>query len=274
MGEIPLSVKKIILTANLFTFGCSVADTTLVPPVDVFLPPTPEPAWAASPVEHMRDTHLLVAESDEFIPNPIKGETLPPNPSIVILGDSITYLTFGKAFKEKALTVGLSNVVASGHEGYGTGMILEAFHAPKPKDRIHIGYPDVLIVELGTNDVWRSSRTPKEIADNIAKIIDYVRQKNPNVHVIVMPVYPMDINDDGILDVQVRRLAVNREYAQIATEQSTWSSPVVFIDAEPYEYFDTVDGVHPASQEAEEMVYMPLEIIVGWLPKEVSAAAE
>jgi lysophospholipase L1-like esterase len=263
MGEIPITLKRLALTANLFTFGCSSFSGAYVPKIEGSIQ-SPEPRWAAPPAEYGKVNYQPIPVENnlgDYV------ETLRANPTITVLGDSITYLGFGEAFKREAKAIGLSHVTAIGYGGYGSSMILEGFDAPKLKERVYLGAPDVLIVQLGANDVWRSSHSPAEFAENIAAIIARARERNSNVHVIVMPVYPMDTNNDGTLDADVKRVATNQEFAAMSVEHSTWQSPIVFIEegSRSDDYFDTVDGIHPTSSEAILMTRRPLEIILSWI---------
>jgi lysophospholipase L1-like esterase len=271
MKEIPRVMRQLALSVNLLSASCSSVHGGFISQSEWSGSERSKMVWH-DPMESEEAAYTQFA-SYEALPvlHQAAVETMRENPTITVLGDSITYLGFGKAFRQLASLEGLSDVTAIGYGGYGTSMILEGFDAPKPKDRVYMGTPEILVIQLGANDVWRSSHTPTEFAQNVADIIAYAREKNPTVHVIVMPVYPMDTNNDGVLDAESRRLEVNEKYESMARETSTLQSPVVYIKegAGPGEYFDTTDGIHPTFEKATQMAYKPLEIILRWIGKEV-----
>jgi lysophospholipase L1-like esterase len=106
--------------------------------------------------------------------------------------------------------------------------------------------PDVLMIQLGTNDVWNNI-APATILAAFSTLIDQARANNPNIRVIVAQILPM--NPSGCADCPQRVINFNAAIPAWASAKSTSQSPVTVVDL--WTGFDvaadTVDGVHPNS---------------------------
>ena len=104
--------------------------------------------------------------------------------------------------------------------------------------------PDIVMVQLGTNDVWNNI-APATILASFGVLIDQMRANNPNVRVIVAQILPM--NPSGCADCPQRVINFNAAIPAWAAAKSTAQSPVSVVDL--WTGFDvavdTGDGVHP-----------------------------
>jgi lysophospholipase L1-like esterase len=106
--------------------------------------------------------------------------------------------------------------------------------------------PDVVMIQLGTNDVWNNI-APATILAAFSTLIDQARANNPNVRVIVAQITPL--NPTGCADCPQRVINFNAAIPAWASAKSTSQSPVTVVDL--WTGFDTAtdtaDGVHPNS---------------------------
>lgn len=104
--------------------------------------------------------------------------------------------------------------------------------------------PDIVLIQLGTNDVWNNI-PPATILAAFSTLIDQMRANNPNVRVIVAQILPM--NPTGCSDCPQRVINFNAAIPAWAAAKSTSQSPVTVVDL--WTGFDvaadTSDGVHP-----------------------------
>ncbi|MDB9524843.1 cadherin-like domain-containing protein, partial [Oscillatoria sp. CS-180] len=103
------------------------------------------------------------------------------------------------------------------------------------------GYtPDVVLMHLGTNDMFRNDTVETALAD-LQNVIEQLRLDNPNVTVLLAQVIPTTGNRDD------RLVSLNEAIPQFAADNSTVDSQIVVVDQ--YAGFDaatdTYDGVHP-----------------------------
>ncbi len=104
--------------------------------------------------------------------------------------------------------------------------------------------PDIVMIQLGTNDVWNNI-APATILASFGVLIDQMRANNPNVRVIVAQILPM--NPTGCGDCPQRVINFNAAIPAWAAAKSTSQSPISVVDL--WTGFnvttDTTDGVHP-----------------------------
>lgn len=104
--------------------------------------------------------------------------------------------------------------------------------------------PDVVLIQLGTNDVWNNI-APATILASFSTLVDQMRANNPNVRVLVAQILPM--NPTGCSDCPQRVINFNAAIPAWAAGKSTSQSPVTVVDL--WTGFDvaadTTDGVHP-----------------------------
>ncbi len=106
--------------------------------------------------------------------------------------------------------------------------------------------PDVVMMHLGTNDVW-SNIPSTTILAAYSKLVRQMRASNPSMRILVAQILPM--NPSGCSDCGRRVVSLNAAIPGWATANSTTSSPITVVDQ--WSGFrtatDTSDGVHPNS---------------------------
>ncbi|MEV6637430.1 cellulose binding domain-containing protein [Actinoplanes sp. NPDC051470] len=104
--------------------------------------------------------------------------------------------------------------------------------------------PDIVIMHLGTNDVW-SNRSPTEILAAFTTLLRQMRAQNPDVVLLVAQIIPM--NPSNCAACGARTVALNQAIPSWAAQNTTAASPVRVVDQ--WTGFttstDTYDGVHP-----------------------------
>ncbi|ONK14099.1 SGNH/GDSL hydrolase family protein [Streptomyces sp. MP131-18] len=104
--------------------------------------------------------------------------------------------------------------------------------------------PDVVLMHLGTNDVW-SNRSTDAILAAYTTLVGQMRAENPQVTVLAAQILPMAPSSCGACGQRV--IDLNAAIPGWAAELSTARSPVVVVDQ--WTGFstatDTGDGVHP-----------------------------
>ncbi|HEY5052515.1 MAG TPA: GDSL-type esterase/lipase family protein, partial [Solirubrobacterales bacterium] len=106
------------------------------------------------------------------------------------------------------------------------------------------GHPaDAVLMHFGTNDVWNSF-SPQNILNAYTAILTRLRANNPNVHMLVAQITPLNPSGCGGCLSGVQDL--NAAIPDWATQNSTAASPVTVVDqATGFDVAtDTVDGVH------------------------------
>jgi lysophospholipase L1-like esterase len=104
--------------------------------------------------------------------------------------------------------------------------------------------PDIVMMHLGTNDVW-SNRSTTTILAAFSKLVDQMRASNPAMKILVAQIIPM--NPSTCSECGARTVALNNAIPGWAASRSTSQSPIVVVDQ--WTGFstsaDTNDGVHP-----------------------------
>nr|WP_255488021.1 SGNH/GDSL hydrolase family protein [Pontibacter sp. KCTC 32443] len=111
--------------------------------------------------------------------------------------------------------------------------------------------PDIALIHLGTNDIFQGHSIVSTI-DEIDLVIQLIREKNPNVTILLAQLIPSNLSHDNI---NQRLITLNSEIAILAEELNTLASPVILVDQ--HTDFDaaqyTYDDVHPNEQGEEAM---------------------
>lgn len=117
--------------------------------------------------------------------------------------------------------------------------------------------PDVALVHLGSNDLFRSA---EGIPGNLARIVGSLREANPRIVVFLARLIP----PAGFPTLRLR--AVNDAIEALAGALSSTASPV-FVVAQDEGFrpgVDTLDGVHPNEQGERKMAAKWAEAIDAW----------
>ncbi len=105
--------------------------------------------------------------------------------------------------------------------------------------------PDVVLMHLGTNDVW-SSRPTASILNAFTTLVQQMRNSNPNMKIIVAKIIPMD-SSRSCASCANGVVALNNSLQNWANGLTTSNSPITIVDQ--WTGFnstaDTFDGVHP-----------------------------
>lgn len=104
--------------------------------------------------------------------------------------------------------------------------------------------PDVVMMHLGTNDVW-SGRPTAQILDAYTALVGQMRASNPGMKILVAQIIPM--NPATCPQCAGRVVDLNDAIPGWAAQLSTAGSPIIVVDT--WTGFDTGadtgDGVHP-----------------------------
>jgi lysophospholipase L1-like esterase len=112
--------------------------------------------------------------------------------------------------------------------------------------------PDVVMMHLGTNDVW-SNIAPATILAAFSTLVDQMRASNPNMKILVAQILPM--NPSNCTDCAARVVAFNAAIPAWAAGKSTAASPITVVDQWTgfNDATDTGDGVHPNDAGNQKM---------------------
>ncbi|MEU4215632.1 GDSL-type esterase/lipase family protein [Actinoplanes sp. NPDC026623] len=128
-----------------------------------------------------------------------------------------------------------------GHGGYTATGIADNNQLP---GWLSATNPNIVVMMLGTNDVWGNRGTPAILAA-YTKLLGQMRANNADVKVLIAQILPMAPSGCGNCNANVQNL--NAAIPGWASANSTSRSPVRVVDQ--YTGFnpaqDTVDGVHP-----------------------------
>lgn len=128
-----------------------------------------------------------------------------------------------------------------GHGGYLATGIVSANQLP---GWLAISQPDIVMMELGTNDVWSHLATATIIAA-FSTLVDQMRAQKSTMRILVAQITPM--NPSGCTDCAQGVIDLNKAIVAWAPTKSTAASPITVVDCwTGYNTTaDTGDGVHP-----------------------------
>ena len=129
-------------------------------------------------------------------------------------------------------------------------------------------HPDIVIMHLGTNDVW-SDIAPATILAAFSTLVDQMRADNPAMKILVAQILPM--NPSNCPQCAQRVVDFNAAIPAWAAAKSTAQSPITVVDQ--WTGFDTatdtIDGVHPndsGNQKIAARWFGPLTQALGGTP--------
>jgi hypothetical protein len=140
-------------------------------------------------------------------------------------------------------------------------------HSYEVKDEVAKQHPDVLVVELGINDL-RNGRTPQVTQGWLERYISEAREAEPNLRIIVSPVLDATDVNRPWLPARIREFRALQ--AQTVADMTTPDSPITLADTDrgwsvpAYTY----DNLHPTptgetliaqriSEEFHRLGYLP-----------------
>ncbi len=146
-----------------------------------------------------------------------------------------------------------------GHWGWSTDQVLygnnEEPGAGKLSDWLANYTPDIVLMHLGTNDMFRDQPID-ETLNELREVITQLRAKNPNVTILLSKLIPANGGNVGppIADNIVE---LNERIPEFAQSLNTAASEVILVDQftgfDPTPGADTWDGVHPNEAGEEKM---------------------
>jgi hypothetical protein len=129
-----------------------------------------------------------------------------------------------------------------GYSGYTTELLA------KDMDRMLLSYtPEIVLLYIGTNDVLQQVDMNDRMR-YLDKIIQSLRQKNPNVRILIAQISP---TGDTFRNTNSGLDEFNQNLLGYAQRTSTAASPIVIVDmntAWSTTQFDQEDGIHPNTE--------------------------
>jgi hypothetical protein len=117
-------------------------------------------------------------------------------------------------------------------------------------------HPDIVLLQLGVNDIWGGQRTLTEILQSYATLVREARAENPRVTLVVAQIQKIRPNCDADDSVTKRAEALVNAVPAWAQGQSTAQSPVLSADLwtnSDWTKAETLDCVHPNEVGAQKM---------------------
>ncbi len=139
------------------------------------------------------------------------------------------------------------------NEGHGGYLATNIAYDNLLPDWLQQTDPDVVIMHLGTNDVW-SNRPTNDILDAFTTLVEQMRASNSAMTILVAQIIPMDPNEScGQCNQRVQ--ALNNAIPGWADNLGTEQSPIIVVDQySGFDYnADTYDGVHPNASGDEKI---------------------
>jgi len=137
-----------------------------------------------------------------------------------------------------------------GHAGFSATGIADQNQLPPWLAATH---PDIVIMHLGTNDMWGGFIPTSNIITAYSKLVDQMRAGNPNMKIIVAKIIPME--PSGCPTCPQSVVALNNAIPGWAAGKTTAQSPITVVDQ--WTGFtaatDTNDGVHPIDSGFQKM---------------------
>lgn len=154
------------------------------------------------------------------------------------------------------------------NEGHGGELATNVADQNLLPGRLSATRPDVVLMHLGTNDVW-SNRPTSTILSAFTTLTGQMRAANPAMRILVAQIIPM--NPSSCPDCAQRAVALNNALPAWANATTTPQSPITVVDQ--WTGFstaaDTYDGVHPnaaGDQKISDRWYPALTAALGSTP--------
>ncbi len=113
--------------------------------------------------------------------------------------------------------------------------------------------PDIVMMHLGTNDVWNGTITTAQILAAYSTLVDQMRASKPTMKILVAQILPMQ--PSGCTTCPQRVVELNNAIPGWAAGKTTSASPITVVDQ--WTGFnastDTGDGVHPNDAGFQKM---------------------
>jgi lysophospholipase L1-like esterase len=153
-----------------------------------------------------------------------------------------------------------------GHGGYLATQVATRELLP---DWLSDTRPDIVLMHLGTNDVW-SAKSNEEILAAFSLLVEQMRASNPWMTILVAKIIPLSPRISYCPECWSRAISLNDAIPGWAGDTSTEDSPITVVDQ--WTDFDvesdTLDGVHPNDRGNEKMGQRWYEELSPLLPRE------
>jgi hypothetical protein len=131
------------------------------------------------------------------------------------------------------------------HDGHGgfkaTGIVTDN----QLPGWLAISQPDIVMMQLGTNDVWSSLPTAS-IITAFGVLVDQMRAQKSTMRILVAQIPPMSPTGCAACNWPGQVVSLNNAIAAWAPTKSTSSSPITVVDCwTGFNTADFTDGVHP-----------------------------
>ncbi|MEU4252701.1 cellulose binding domain-containing protein [Amycolatopsis sp. NPDC026612] len=139
---------------------------------------------------------------------------------------------------------------SEGHGGYAATGIADQNQLPP---WLAAAKPDIVLMHLGTNDLWGGTIGTDAILAAYSKLVDQMRASNPDMKIIVAQIIPME--PSGCTGCAQGVVALDHAIPGWAAAKTTARSPITVVDQ--WTGFsaaaDTSDGVHPIDSGFQKM---------------------
>jgi cellulase/cellobiase CelA1 len=137
-----------------------------------------------------------------------------------------------------------------GHSGFAVTGIADQNQLPP---WLASARPDIVLMHLGTNDLWGGTISTTQILTAYSKLVDQMRASNPAMKIIVAQIIPME--PSNCAGCAQRAVSLNNAIPGWAAGKTTPQSPITVVDQ--WTGFnattDTFDGVHPVDSGFQKM---------------------
>lgn len=114
--------------------------------------------------------------------------------------------------------------------------------------------PDLILMQLGVNDIWGGSTPVQNVLDNYTKLVQQMRSHNPNIVVVTAQIHKVitdSCNNQSSFDNAKDLInAVPAWAANISTDKSPVLVADLWTNSDPN---DANDCVHPDDTGAQKM---------------------
>jgi lysophospholipase L1-like esterase len=148
---------------------------------------------------------------------------------------------------------GCSPAHDSDHEGHGGFSATGIADQNQLPPWLAVTTPDIVLMHLGTNDMWGGTIPTDTILTAYSKLVDQMRASNPNMKIVVARIIPMA--PSSCPECPQRVVALDNAIPGWAAGKTTAQSPITVVDQ--WTGFnaatDTIDGVHPNDAGFQKM---------------------
>ncbi|MBI5022165.1 MAG: T9SS type A sorting domain-containing protein [Ignavibacteriales bacterium] len=144
------------------------------------------------------------------------------------------------------------------HEGYNSATITREAGRVYPQietaaERMATYQPEIVIIELGTNDLHSGGRTPAMFRDDMRMLLDTIWSVNPGIKIVLNTITPPDtIGHSNFVPLWFNVIAANALFPALVSEKVVQGRTIVLADVYaafmPPESVKAyiLDGIHPS----------------------------